>query len=97
MMGYLGTPAIHPLWCDPINRGFRSRPAELDRFRRIKKTLEEAFARGEGSASLDGRMVDAAHLEHADEVLEREECTVRRDAEKAAALAASGDLSVGSS
>lgn len=92
MMGYLGTPAIHPLWCEPINEGFKSTPAELDNVKRVKTTLEEAFARGDGSVALDGRMIDVAHLEHANNVLDREECVARRDAEKKAALASAGGV-----
>lgn len=94
-MGYLGTPAIHPLWCEPINEGFKSTPAELDLAKRMKNTLEEAFARGEGSVSLDGRMIDVAHLEQVNNVLERAECVGRREAEKAAALNAAGGLAQG--
>lgn len=90
-MGYLGTPAIHPLWCGPINEGFKSTTAELDWAKRVKTTLEEAFTRGEGSVALDGRMIDLAHLEQAEDVLERAECVARREAEKAAALAAAGN------
>ncbi len=95
MMGYLGTPAIHPLWCEPINEGFKSTPAELDAAKRVKTTLEEAFARGDGSVALDGRMIDVAHLEHVNEVLERAECVARREAEKAAAVAAAGGAAQG--
>jgi citrate lyase subunit beta / citryl-CoA lyase len=90
MMGYLGTPAIHPLWCNPINEGFKSTPADLDAARRVKTTLQEAFRRGDGSVALDGRMVDVAHLEQVNQVLERAECVARREAEKAAAVAAGG-------
>jgi citrate lyase subunit beta/citryl-CoA lyase len=89
-MGYLGTPAIHPLWCEPINEGFKSTPAELDLAKRMKNTLEEAFARGEGSVALDGRMIDVAHLEQVNNVLERAEWVARREAEKAAALKVAG-------
>ena len=56
----------------------------------MKATLEEAFSRGEGSVALEGRMIDLAHLEQANDVLERAECVARREAEKAAALAAAG-------
>ncbi len=90
MMGYRGTPEIHPLWCDPVNEGFKSTPAELDAAKRVKTALEEAFARGDGSVALDGRMIDVAHLEHVNDVLERAECVTRREAEKVTAVAAAG-------
>jgi citrate lyase beta subunit len=58
--------------------------------RRLKTALEEAYARGEGSVAVEGRMVDVANLEHVNNVLERAECVARREAEKAAAMTAVG-------
>lgn len=89
-VGYLGTAAIHPVWCEPINEGFKASPTELDMARRLKTALEEAYARGEGSVAVEGRMVDVANLEHVNNVLERAECVARREAEKAAAMSAAG-------
>jgi citrate lyase beta subunit len=85
-VGYLGTAAIHPVWCEPINEGFKASSTELDRARLLKTALEDAYARGEGSVAVEGRMVDVANLEHVNNVLERAEYVARREAEKAAAL-----------
>lgn len=90
MMGYLGTGSIHPAWCEPINVGFKSSPAEVDMARRVKTALEEAYDRGEGSVAVDGRMYDVANMKHVNDVLERAEYIARREEEKAAAMAAAG-------
>jgi citrate lyase beta subunit len=92
-VGYLGTAAIHPIWCEPINEGFKASPTELDMARRLKTALEDAYARGEGSVAVEGRMVDVANLEHVNNVLERAECVARREAEKEAAMTAVGGVS----
>jgi citrate lyase subunit beta/citryl-CoA lyase len=90
MMGFLGTAAIHPAWCGPINEGFQATPAELATAREVKTALEEAYARGEGSVAVAGRMVDVADLKQVNDVLERADAVARREAEKAAAMAAAG-------
>jgi citrate lyase subunit beta/citryl-CoA lyase len=90
MLGYLGTGAIHPAWCEPINEGFKASAEELTTARRVKTALEDAYARGEGSVAVDGRMVDVANLAHVNDVLARAEFVTRREAEKAAALEAAG-------
>jgi citrate lyase subunit beta/citryl-CoA lyase len=92
-VGYRGTAAIHPVWCEPINEGFKASSAELDMARRLKTALEDAYARGEGSVAVEGRMYDVANLEHVNNVLERAECVARREAEKAAAMTAAGGVS----
>jgi citrate lyase subunit beta/citryl-CoA lyase len=91
MMGYLGTAVIHPAWCEPINEGFQPSPDELALARRIKTALEEAYARGEGSVAVDGRMYDVANLKHVNDIVERVEAITRREAQKAAAMAAAGN------
>ena len=90
MTGYQGTAAIHPVWCASINEGFKSTSDELDTARRIKGALEEAYARGEGSVAVDGRMYDVANLDHVNDVLERAEHVAIREAEKAEAMTAAG-------
>jgi citrate lyase beta subunit len=90
MLGYLGTGAIHPAWCEPINEGFKASATELAMARRVKTALDDAYARGEGSVAVDGRMVDVANLKHVADVLQRAECVARREAEKTAALEAAG-------
>ena len=91
-MGFLGSAVIHPAWCEPMNRGFNYTPAEIETARKIKAVMDEAYARGAGSASLDGRMVDVAHLKQVNRILVRAEAIARRDAEKAATMAAAGGM-----
>lgn len=90
MMGYLGAGSIHPAWCEPINEAFKASQSELAMAMRVKIALEEAYDRGEGSVSVDGRMYDVANLKHVNDVLERAESVARREAEKTAAMAAAG-------
>ncbi len=89
-LGYLGTSTIHPAWCGAINEGFKCPAADLEIARKMKAMLEEAYARGQGSVSFGGRMIDVANLKQVEDVLERAEAVARREAEKAAALAAAG-------
>jgi citrate lyase subunit beta / citryl-CoA lyase len=89
-LGYLGTSTIHPVWCDAINEGFKYSAEELEIARKMKTALEEAYARGEGSVSFGGRMIDVANLKQVEDVLERAAAIDRREAEKTAALAAAG-------
>lgn len=90
MAGYLGTSTIHPAWCGPINEGFKASESELQAARKLKAALEDAYARGQGSVAVDGRMVDVANLKHVKDVLDRGEALERKEKEKAAALAAAG-------
>ncbi len=89
-LGYLGTSTIHPAWCGPINEGFKYSAGELEIARQMKAALEEAYARGQGSVPFGGRMIDVANLKQVEDVLERAEAIAKREAEKAAALAAAG-------
>jgi citrate lyase subunit beta/citryl-CoA lyase len=89
-MGYLGSSTIHPAWCRPLNEGFKFSPAELEFARRVKAALAEAYQKGQGSAAVDGRMVDVANLKQVQKILERAEAIARREAEKETAMAAAG-------
>jgi len=92
MTGYLGTSTIHPAWCEPINEGFKPSLDEVEKARRVKDALEEAYRKGLGSIAVDGRMVDVANLKQVNNVLRRAEAIARREEEKAAALAAAGGI-----
>jgi len=89
-MGYLGSSPIHPGWCRPINEGFKASPEELEFARKVKTAMDEAYSKGQGSAAVDGRMVDVANMKQVQKILERAEAIARRDAEKEAAMAAAG-------
>ena len=92
LMGYLGTILIHPGWVKSVNEGYRPTRDQLDMARKVKTFLDEAYARGEGSVTVDGRMYDVANMKHVNYILERAEAIARREAEKDAALAAAGGI-----
>ncbi len=89
-MGFMGTSAIHPAWVEAANEGFSPPAAEVTLARRVKKALDEAYAQGEGSVSVDGRMYDVANMKYVNYLLVRAEAVEKRNAQKAAALAAAG-------
>jgi len=64
----------------------------LDLARKVKVALDEAYAKGEGSVNVDGRMYDVANMKYVNYILERAEAIERREAEKAAALQAAGGM-----
>jgi len=85
-MGFWGAATIHPGWCKPMNLGFKPSPTEVELAERIKTALEEAYAKGEGSVKIDGRMYDVANLKQVDKILERARAITRREEEKAALI-----------
>ena len=87
-MGYMGTSVIHPVWVKAANEGFSPPSEEISLARRVKTALEEAYARGEGSVSVDGRMYDVANMKQIDYLLMRADAISKLDAEKAAAVKA---------
>ena len=92
LMGFLGTITIHPGWVKAINEGFKPAPADLEMARRVKAALDEAYAQGKGSVTVDGRMYDVANMKHVNYILDRAQAILQREAEKAAALTAAGGL-----
>lgn len=89
-MGFMGTSVIHPAWVEAANEGFSPPPEEVALARRVKEALDEAYDRGEGSVSVDGKMYDVANMKYVRYLLIRAQAVERKDAEKAAALAAAG-------
>src|SRR5205807_2396383 len=57
-LGYTGKMLIHPAQIAPVHAVFAPSPAEVDHARRVVAAFEEAQARGEGIAVVDGAMVD---------------------------------------
>jgi citrate lyase subunit beta / citryl-CoA lyase len=92
-MGYMGAIIIHPGWVDAVNEGFRPPAADLELARSVKTALDEAYAQGEGSVKVGGRMYDVANMKYVNAVIERSDAIARRDAEKAAAVEAAGGIS----
>ncbi len=78
-MGYQGAILIHPSWVKAANQGYSVPPELVAQARRIKTALTDAYARGEGSVSLDGRMYDVANMKQVDDILERHQAIVARD------------------
>jgi citrate lyase subunit beta/citryl-CoA lyase len=79
---------IHPGWIKAANEGFSPPAEEVELARKVKSALDEAYDRGEGSVSVEGRMYDVANMKHVNYLLARAETIENRDLEKAAALKA---------
>ncbi len=92
LMGYLGSIIIHPGWVKAVNEGYKPSPSELEMARKVKTALDAAYAKGEGSVTVDGRMYDVANMKHVNYIVERADLIARREAEKAAAVAAAGGI-----
>ena len=87
-MGFMGASIIHPGWVTACNEGFKPPQKDLEMAKKVKAALDEAYAKGEGSVTVDGRMYDVANMKHVNYILARAEAITRREAEKAAALSA---------
>ena len=92
LMGYQGAAIIHPGWCQAVNEGFKPSQEELAMAKKVQAALDEAYRQGKGSVTVDGRMYDVANMKHVHYILERADAIARREAEKAAALAAAGGV-----
>lgn len=93
-MGYLGSVLIHPGWVAAANEGFTPPQSDLILARRVKSALDAAYAKGEGSISVDGHMYDVANMKYVNYVIQRADAIERREAEKAAALEEVGGISL---
>ncbi|MDJ1016200.1 MAG: CoA ester lyase [Paracoccaceae bacterium] len=71
--GMDGKTLIHPAQIETANRVFAPSPEEVDLARRQIEAYEEAVARGEGVAVVDGRIVENLHIETARLVLAKVE------------------------
>ena len=68
-LGAVGKWAIHPSQIDLANAVYSPTPEEVSRARRNLEAYREAEARGLGATSVDGQLVDAAHVKLAQAVL----------------------------
>lgn len=68
-LGFDGKWAIHPGQIDTINRVFAPTSDEIDRAKKVIEAYEKAEADGQGAVAVDGRMVDAATLRMARQLL----------------------------
>lgn len=64
-LGFDGKTLIHPKQIDAANDAFAPSAAELERAERIIAAHAEALAQGRGIAVLDGKLVEALHVETA--------------------------------
>jgi citrate lyase subunit beta/citryl-CoA lyase len=67
-MGYTGKWAIHPSQVDIANTAFAPTPEEIAHAEDVVAAYRAAEAGGRGATSVNGMLVDAAHLRHADTV-----------------------------
>jgi citrate lyase subunit beta/citryl-CoA lyase len=70
-LGYEGLMAIHPSQLPIINEVFSPSEEEIAEWHRIIDAMAQAEADGRGTLRLDGRLIDAAHVETARLRLER--------------------------
>jgi malyl-CoA/(S)-citramalyl-CoA lyase len=68
-LGCEGKWAIHPSQIGLANEVFTPDPAEVERARRIVAAMADAAAEGRGAVSLDGRLIDAASIRMAENLL----------------------------
>ena len=68
-LGCEGKWAIHPSQVVLANEVFSPAPAEVERARRILQAMEDAAKEGKGAVSLDGRLIDAASIRMAENLI----------------------------
>lgn len=72
-MGFDGKQCIHPSQLGPANALFGPTPDEVAAATAVVRAVEAAIAAGQGAATHDGRMIDAASLRMARSILDRHE------------------------
>jgi malyl-CoA/(S)-citramalyl-CoA lyase len=72
-LGCEGKWAIHPSQVALANEVFSPSEAEVDRARRILKAMEDAAKNGKGAVSVDGRLIDAASIRMAENLIRQVE------------------------
>jgi malyl-CoA/(S)-citramalyl-CoA lyase len=79
VLGYDGKWAIHPAQVELANQVFTPNERIVEKTRRIIAAMEEAAAQGKGAVSLDGRLIDAASIRMAENLLAKlEQIEARR-------------------
>jgi len=72
-LGCEGKWAIHPSQIELANQVFTPSEQEVERARRILAAMEEAAREGKGAVSLDGRLIDAASIRMAENLIAKVE------------------------
>jgi malyl-CoA/(S)-citramalyl-CoA lyase len=70
-LGCEGKWAIHPSQVALANEVFSPSQAELDKAGRILEAMEQAAKQGKGAVSLDGRLIDAASIRMAENLMRK--------------------------
>jgi len=81
-LGFDGKTLIHPSQIAPANAAFAPSAAEIDRARRIITAYAEGSAAGKGAIRVEGRLVEALHVEEARRTLALAEAIAREAAER---------------
>ena len=68
-LGFDGKTVIHPAQIEPANAAFSPTSDEVARAQRVIAAYREAIAAGKGAVRLDGRLVEALHVEEAQRTL----------------------------
>jgi len=76
-LGFDGKTLIHPAQIEIANRVFAPDPEEIDLARRQIAAFNDATARGEGVAVLDGKIVENLHVATAERLLARAEAVAQ--------------------
>ena len=79
VLGYEGKWAIHPAQIELANEVYTPAPRLVERTRRIVEAMRQAAAEGKGAVSLDGRLIDAASIRMAENLLVKLEQIEARD------------------
>ena len=72
-LGCEGKWAIHPSQIELANEVFTPAPTEVEHAERILKAMEEGAKEGKGAVSLDGRLIDAASIRMAENLMRKVE------------------------
>jgi citrate lyase subunit beta/citryl-CoA lyase len=68
-MGFDGKTVIHPAQIEGANDAYAPSEKELEEARKIVLSFEEATAQGKGVTLVDGKLVEALHVENAQRLL----------------------------
>lgn len=72
-LGYTGKWCIHPEQIGPVNRIFGPTGEEIAHARRLVAAMDSAHGAGAGAATLDGKMIDMAHVRQARRIIAQAE------------------------
>jgi malyl-CoA/(S)-citramalyl-CoA lyase len=79
MLGFEGKWAIHPSQIELANEVFTPDDHLVEKTHRIIGAMQDAAANGKGAVSLDGRLIDAASIRMAENLLAKLEQIAERD------------------